>query len=243
MTTTPQTLVPARPAAPWWGRPHEHRHAVVALAGSVAAGLVYLLAARTWAPDLTPGPVEFWGTVTSLWSVWITQRRNVLAMPVGLVSVVLMGAFFTSIGLIGQALLHWVYYVPVQLWAWANWTRGDRGGELPVTRLTLAKRIATAAAVLAGTLIGGATLDAGWSLAVHTYWDASVVAASVVAMLLLAAKKLESWWLWIGPVNVSAIGLYLTTGATMFAALYVLFLVMAFVGLARWRAAARAGSP
>ena len=70
--------------------------------------------------------------------------------------------------------------------------------------------------------------------ALYTYWDASIVAASVMAMVLLSLKKVESWWLWILPVNVSAIGLYLSTEAYMFAALYVLFLVMAFVGLAKW---------
>ncbi len=64
--------------------------------------------------------------------------------------------------------------------------------------------------------------------------DRRCVAASVLAMVLLSRKKVESWWLWIGPVNVSAIGLYLSTGAYMFAALYVLFLMMAFVGLTRW---------
>ena len=58
---------------------------------------------------------------------------------------------------------------------------------------------------------------------------------------LMSKKKVESWWLWIAPVNVSAIGLYLSTGATMFAALYGLFLAMACVGLVRWvRAAALA---
>jgi nicotinamide riboside transporter PnuC len=82
-------------------------------------------------------------------------------------------------------------------------------------------------------------LDAGWDAALYTYWDASIVAASVVAMILLSHKKVESWWLWIGPVNVSAIVLYSITGAAMFAALYVLFLVMAFFGLARWARAAR----
>jgi nicotinamide mononucleotide transporter len=89
------------------------------------------------------------------------------------------------------------------------------------------------------TAIAGWLLDAGWDTAVYTYWDASIVAASVIAMILLSRKKVESWWLWIGPVNISAIALYTITGASMFAALYVLFLVMAFVGLSRWNAAAR----
>ena len=97
--------------------------------------------------------------------------------------------------------------------------------------------------MVVGTVVLGRALDAGWDDALYTTWDASIVAASVVAMVLLSTKKVESWWLWIGPVNVSAIGLYALTGATMFAALYVLFLVMAVVGLLRWQRAAAAQAP
>jgi nicotinamide mononucleotide transporter len=234
---------PTQPtAAPWLGRPWEHRHAAIAGLGSLAACGTYWLATRRFAPDITPGWVEFTGTATSLWSVWITQRRNVLALPTGLVSVVLMGWFFRDIGLMGQTWLHWGYYIPVQVWAWAHWTRGGEGRtELVVTRLRWSGRAAVVAAGATAALVLGRLLDAGWDDALHTYWDASIVGASVMAQLLLSMKKVESWWLWIGPVNVSAILLYLRTGANMFAALYCLFLVMAVVGLLRWRAAARAG--
>jgi len=233
--------VRAQPA-PWFGRTWEHRQAAIALTGSIVAGLLYRQGTIVFSPDFVPGPVEFWGTVTSLWSVWITQRRNVLAMPAGIVSVALMGMFFLDIGLLGQAALHWGYYLPIQFWAWHQWTRGgEDASELTVTRLTGRQLAITVAAMAGFTLVFGWLLDAGWDSAVHTYWDASIVAASVVAMVLLSRKKPESWWLWIGPVNVSAIGLYLSTGARMFAALYVLFLVMAFFGLAKWHRAAREG--
>jgi len=236
-------LRPQRVAAPWWGRPWEHRHAAVAGIGSLAAGTLYWLATRRYAPDVEPGWVEFTGTFTSLWSVWITQRRNVLALPIGIVSVVLMGWFFRDIGLIGQTWLHWGYYLPVQFWAWRQWTSGGEDHtELTVTTLPVRMRAAVLAAGAALTVALGWTLEAGLDDALYTYWDASIVAASVLAMVLMSRKKVESWWLWIGPVNVSAIALYLTTGANMFAALYSLFLVMAFVGLARWAKAAREGT-
>ena len=115
--------------------------------------------------------------------------------------------------------------------------------ELVVTRLSNIARSVALAAGVAATVVLGWLLDAGWDDALYTYWDASIVAASVVAMILLSKKKVESWWLWILPVNVSAIGLYLKTEAYMFAALYCLFLVMAFVGLLRWVRAARAVVP
>lgn len=211
--------------------------------GSLAACILYWVMARRFAPEATPGTVEFVGTATSLWSVWITQRRNVLALPIGIVSVAFMGAFFLQVGLAGQVLLHWAYYLPVQFWAWWHWARGgEGGGELIVGRLSWPVRVGALAAMAAATVGLGWLLDAGWDEALFTYWDASIVAASVVAMVLMSTKKVESWWLWIGPVNVSAIALYARTGAHMFAALYMLFLVMAIVGLVRWERAARTGS-
>jgi nicotinamide mononucleotide transporter len=236
-------LAQAREAAPWFGRPWEHRQAAVAAVGSFAACAVYWFATKRLAPDVTPGWVEFTGTATSLWSVWITQRRNVLALPVGIVSVLLMGWFFRDIGLIGQTWLHWGYYLPVQFWAWTQWTRGGEGQtELTVTQLTNRDRLSVLAAGIFLTGVLGWLLDAGWEDSVYSHWDASIVAASVLAMILLSRKKVESWWLWILPVNVSAILLYLTTAAYMFAALYCLFLVMALVGLAKWTRAARKGT-
>ena len=236
MTETVTESVATTPgAAPWFGRRWEHRQAAVAAVGSFAACWLYWLGTKIWAPDVVPGVVEFGGTATSLWAVWITQRRNVLALPAGIISVVLMGWFFRDIGLVGQTWLHWGYYLPVQFWAWSQWTRGgDNETELTVTRLTTSARAGVFGAGVLATVILGWVLDAGWEDALYTYWDASIVAASVVAMVLLSRKKVESWWLWILPIDVSAIGLYLSTEAYMFAALYVLFLVMAFVGLAKW---------
>ena len=237
------TTMPPATAAPWFGRPWEHRQAAVAAIGSLAACGLFAAAANRWASTAAPGWIEFSGTATSLWSVWITQRRNVLALPVGIASVILTGWFFLDISLIGQALLHWGYYLPVQFWAWKQWTRGgeDRT-ELRVTRLTIAARGFAFVAVVVFTLALGRLLDAGWDNALYTYWDASIVAASIVAMVLLSRKKVESWWLWILPVDVSAIGLYVVTEAYMFASLYVLFLVMAIVGLTHWVRAAAVGS-
>ncbi len=239
--TDPVSTTPG--PAPWFGRPWERQQAAVAAVGSFVACWLYWLGTKLWAPEVVPGVVEFGGTATSLWSVWITQRRNVLALPAGVISVILMGWFFRDIGLLGQTWLHWGYYLPVQFWAWSQWTRGGEDQtELRVSRLTTGARLGVLGAGLAATIVLGWALDAGWEDALYTYWDGSIVAASVVAMVLLSRKKVETWWLWILPVNVSAIGLYVSTGAYMFAALYVLFLVMAFVGLAKWTRAEAEGA-
>ena len=64
----------------------------------------------------------------------------------------------------------------------------------------------------------------------------------LAAQLLLTAKRIESWWLWLVPVDVSAIALYMRTDAEMFAALYCVYLVLASLGLRDWVRASRAQS-
>lgn len=226
--------------APYFGRPWEHKHALIAGAGSLLLCTIYAIVGSRITPNFTPGVVEFLGTTTSLWSVWLTQKRNVLALPIGIVSVILMGWFFKSIDLNGQVLLHWMYYLPMHFCAWHHWSRGsDEGGELRVRDLSWNQWLLCIGAIAITTIVLGKVLDTAWQNSLYIYWDASIAAASVVAMILLATKRVESWILWILPVNVSAIILYTLTGAYMFAVLYCLFLVMAFVGLARWTEASR----
>ena len=154
-----RTARAAATAAPWFGRPWEHRQAAIAGVGSFAACSVYCAAADRWAPELAPSWIEFIGTATSLWSVWITQRRNVLALPVGIVSVVLDGLVLrTTSASSGRRGSSGATTCPVQFWAWAHWTRGGDGQtELTVTRLrwTSDGLAVLVAGVVAATLVLG----------------------------------------------------------------------------------------
>lgn len=215
-----------------------------ALRAGLAAGLAvvaYTLAARTWAPEFAPSDLEIFGTWTSMACVWLTRRQNIWSMPFGIVSVLAMGKFFFDIDLVGQGWLHLGFYFPVQFLAWWLWLRGGDGhGELGVTWLTWRSRAVFAVAIAAGAFGLAAIFAALHGDTPYALWDAEIVAASIAAQVLLTTKKVESWVLWMVPVNVAAIGLYLHTGAVMFAVLYVLYLANAAVGLADWVKANRA---
>ena len=135
-----------------------------------------------------------------------------------------------------------MYYFPIQWWGWYNWVYGGQHrSELRVTWLANWERLLQVAIIVAGTLIFGRLLESFYDWALYTYWDASIVASSVAAQFLLTRKKVEAWFLWLIPVNVSAIFLYSLTGAYMFAALYVVFLVNAFAGVLNWIGDAKPG--
>ena len=84
------------------------------------------------------------------------------------------GLVFSEIDLLGQTFLHWGYYLPVQFWAWSQWTReSENQSELTVTLLKNKERLIGMVFIVVFTLILGNLLNAGWESAVHTYWDAS----------------------------------------------------------------------
>jgi nicotinamide mononucleotide transporter PnuC len=69
----------------------------------------------------------------------------------------------------------------------------------------------------------------------YLLWDASIVAASIVAQTLMTFKKVESWIFWSLPVNTSAIVLYLRTDVPAFSFLYAVFLLNAVWGWQQWK--------
>lgn len=217
------------------GGAEKHREMLVYGLSALILSTLYATAGHSLAPDFVPGIGEFTGTATALACVLLTRLQNKWCWPLGIVSVVAMGAVFWQTGLIGQAWLHTLYYLPIQFWGWWNWANGGANRtELSVSVLSWAERTVWVVAILLFTLIFGRVLVAGWDQAIHTYWDASIVAASVIAQFLLSRKKVEAWLLWLLPVNVSAILLYATTELYMFAALYTIFLVNAGYALWQW---------
>ena len=70
--------------------------------------------------------------------------------------------------------------------------------------------------------------------------DALPAAGSLIGQVLLARKILENWWIWIG-VDIASIVLFAHKQLWLSALLYAMFLVLAMLGLARWRADEAAG--
>ncbi|HRH65169.1 MAG TPA: nicotinamide riboside transporter PnuC, partial [Bacteroidia bacterium] len=64
--------------------------------------------------------------------------------------------------------------------------------------------------------------------------DSSLTMASLIAQWMIAKKKIENWVLWIIADSVY-IPLFLLKNLPLTALLYLLFLLMAVMGLLKWR--------
>lgn len=196
---------------------------------------VYESISRYYIPDYALNLYEFVGTWTGLVCVWLSRTRNILCWPWGIVSSVALGVFFSQIGLPGQLWLNLGYFFIIQIWAWHHWVfGGERETELPVAKLSWYGRIITLVIIILGTVATYSLIDVFVPGSLYPWLDALVVVSSVVAQFLLGKKKVESWVLWLGPVNLVSILLFYLTGAYTLTALYIAFFIHAIFALRSW---------
>lgn len=226
----------ANAPVPLLGRSGDAGEAARMLVLSAAVTVAYVLVASAWF-DTPTTALEFWALIPSLACVLLVRTENVLSMPVGIVACALLGVFYLQIDLVGQGWLQLAFYIPVQVAGWWAWCRGgERGGELHIVRTTWPGRLVTVAAWAALWLGAWLLFGALYGPTPYAVWDTSIVAASIVAQTLMSWKRAEHWLVWLIPVNVSSILLYVTTGAWAFAFLYVVYLTNAWFGWRRWQA-------
>lgn len=221
------------------GRKEHIENIIVAI---VMLAVTALYECITWyfLPTFTFNVYEFIGTWSGLTTVWLARTQNVLCWPWGIVSAGALGYFFAGIGLPGQQWLNWGYFLVIQLWAWPYWAFGGKEkAELPVTTLGVQGRVLMLAAIAIGTAVVYAAIDLLVPGSHYPVVDAVVVASSIVAQYLLGRKNVESWILWLGPVNVLSIGLFFTAGAYTVMALYAAFFIHAIFALRSWQKSAR----
>ncbi|MCA9356916.1 nicotinamide mononucleotide transporter [Candidatus Nomurabacteria bacterium] len=209
-------------------------HAIVVISMFIVTALYEYLASN-YIPDFSINWYEFVGTWAGLSCVWLTRTQNVLCWPWGIVSSVAFGFFFKEIGLPGQQWLNWGYFLAIQLWAWPYWVFGGANRtELKVTKLGMKGRVLTLAVLALGTYVIYRLIGQFAPGSLYPMLDALVVAASITAQYLLGRKIIESWWLWLGPVNLLSIVLFFTAGAYIVMALYVAFFIHAIFALREW---------
>lgn len=195
--------------------------------------------------------IEFFGTIFSLWSVWLVTNNKILNWPVGLVGVVLFGALFWQIGLYAD-FFEQIYFFATGIWGWWLWLQfrdsNDQViGERRIIRISHSGRVAYVCAILLGTLaLSQITIGLpSWFPALFPeptafpYLDALTTVMSFAATILLARKEFESWILWI-IVDIIGVGLYFAKDVKLIALLYLIFLVLATKGLINWMRLMRA---
>lgn len=132
---------------------------------------------------------------------------------------------------LGTAILHMVYFVPMQFIGFAQWRKrgADTGHEVKARRLSGRQRwiyaaIFAAASIAAYLIIARFDKSSATTfIKVAVVLDVLPLVCNILGQLLLSTAYLEQWVFWIG-VNVFSIAMWtlsLRTGNSDFALIYI----------------------
>jgi nicotinamide mononucleotide transporter len=182
---------------------------------------------------------EIAGALLGLIQIVLLVRRSIWNFPVAMAMVALIGVTLFSARLYAECGLQAFFFV-VNATGWRDWARAG-GTETAVTVRWLDSR---ARLVWLGVTVA-LSLALGWVMGRFTnaalpFADSAITGASIAAQLLLNARRVENWVLWV-LIDVASIALYLYRGLNWFAVLYGAFLVISLIGLRQWTRAAQTG--
>ncbi len=184
-----------------------------------------------------PSLLETLSFITGLIAVFLTVRQNIWNFPIGLLNVATFCVVFFEAQLYADAGLQVVYFV-LGLTGWYLWLYGGEGKkELKVSRTKRGELIAI--------IVVGFFLSIGlWQLLRNVSGSASLADAittsiSLCAQWMINRKLLENWLLWI-IADLIYVPLYIYKELYLTAALYVVFLGLAVMGLYKWHESLRA---
>ena len=174
--------------------------------------------------------IEIFGALTGILYVFLEIRQNILLWPLGIVTSAVYIYVFRENGFYAGMGLQ-VFYLAISVYGWRTWGR-EQKKDLTVRKIDL--KTGTICAVVAFVLWGGLwyILDR-WTDSPVPMWDGLITSLSVVATWMLTRKILEQWHVWI-IANVIATVVYLAVGMYPTAILFLVYAIMAVVGLMEW---------
>ena len=191
-------------------------------------------------------PLEYIAVGTGIASVWLSRAENIWLYPVGLVNTVIYTWLSLRGQLFGEASVN-LYYTAVSIWGWWRWARKD-GAQAPELQITFSSRrewlgqvlfCATCYTVLYATL---SFLKRYFAPDAIPWADAFAASTAYTGMWLMARKKVESWWWWLA-TDIASVPLYFVKGYVFSSFQFLVFTLLAVMGLVSWWKKAAAPKP
>jgi nicotinamide mononucleotide transporter len=172
--------------------------------------------------------VEIVAVLFTLLSVILTVKGNLLCWPSGIIGTIFYSIIFYEHNLLGELFLQGIFLIQCIL-GWVNWSKPK--GELSISWLTRTQRGYLLNATIVTYMISfSLTSMYGGNM---PFLDSSVMTLSIMATFLLVKKKIDAWILWI--INdIILIILFSMNGLYISSYTYVLFLILASIGLWKW---------
>lgn len=183
-------------------------------------------------------PLEYVAVVAGIASVWLSRAENIWVYPVGLVNTVIYVYLSLHGQLFGEASVN-IYYTAMSIWGWWLWARKTEMA-MPELKITFSnsrewiQQLGFFALFYTGLFAALTFLQKSFAPGAIPWADAFASAAAYTGMWLMARKKVESWWWWIA-TDVASIPLYFVKGYVFTSFQFLVFTVLALMGLLSWR--------
>lgn len=180
--------------------------------------------------------LEWISTLAQVMSVIFAQRNHIWVYPTGILGVLTAAwvyFFAAHPPLYAEGFLH-LYYCGISIYGWYNWKMKIDDSSLiyPIRWCTSRERTSGIVLFLATWLIISLILSQ-WTNSDTPYLDAVVSASAITAMWWMTTRKIDNWLAWIFS-NFFAIPLNFYKGFYLFTFMYLLFLILAYIGYRQW---------
>ena len=186
--------------------------------------------------------LEFTGVVFGILSVWFAKQENILVYPTGIVSVLIYVYILVQpeVKLYADAGINFFYFL-MSVYGWIQWSKkNDKGKTLKISMNNKKDWGLSALGFIISVV--GIILLLKWLKADDIeYWNTNIpyidsftTGIFIVAMLLMAFKKIENWIFWI-IANIISIPLYMYKGLVFTGIQFIVFLVLAVLGYIEWK--------
>jgi len=170
----------------------------------------------------------FFGIVSVLYS----RKENILVYPTGIINTILYTWFcFSWWNLYAEGSLNF-YYTAMSLYGWYVWSRKKDGKILAITYNTKKDWIICITFFIICWVVLFFILK-NYTNSSVPLGDSFASAAAYTGMWQMTRKKVENWIWWI-ITNIASIPLYFYKGAVFTSVQYLVFLILAVMGLVEW---------
>lgn len=174
--------------------------------------------------------------------MWFSQKANIWVYPTGIINTVIYVYISIKGHLLGEASVN-IFYTIMSVYGWVLWAKKDKKNKavLLIKYSNIKEWILHLlffAVLYAIIYFALSYLKKEFAPGAIPAADAFASATAYTAMLLMARKKVESWYWWI-ITNIASIPLYFIKGYVFTSFQFLVLLIMAFFGLVSWHKKAK----
>jgi nicotinamide mononucleotide transporter len=172
--------------------------------------------------------IEVSAVIFLLLSVALAIKNNILTWATGIICNVIYMYIFYNLNILGNTFLQAVFILQ-SIYGWYRWKNNDNKKVSKLDTIDFSKAIFTT--LLLFYLV--------YLFLIYTdnkspILDSSTTAISIMGVILLSLKKVESWYFWI-LTDIIYIWFFLKEGLYLSSLTYIIILILAIIGLIQWK--------